>query len=67
MIELEFGDLTDDAGHDLDGAGTGADDRDPLAGEVDGMVPLRGMESGALEFSQSLDVGKSWNVQRAGA
>ena len=44
-----------------------ADHRDPLAGEVDAVVPLRGMESGAREFVEPVDVGDQRDVQRAGA
>ena len=53
--------------HDLDGAGTGPDDRDPLAGQVDAVVPLRGMESGTAEFVHAFDVGHVRDVQRARA
>ncbi len=58
LIELKFGDLADDLGHDLDRAGTGPDDRHPLAGQVDTVVPLGGMESGAGEFVATCDLGK---------
>ena len=34
MVELKLADLADDLGDDLDGAGAGADDCDPLAGEI---------------------------------
>ena len=66
LVELKFRDFADDARHDLDGAGTGTDHRHALAGEVDVVVPLRGMESGTLEFGETRDIGKAWNVQRAG-
>ena len=38
------GDPVDDAGHELDRAGAGADDGDPLAGQVDVVAPLGGVE-----------------------
>ncbi len=68
LVELKFGDLPDDLGHDLDRAGAGADHRHPLAGEVDTVIPLGGMESGASsihEFVVALDVGNRRDVQRA--
>ena len=66
LVELKFRDVANDARHDLDGAGARADHRHPLAREVDVVVPLRGMESGASEIGESFDVGKARNVQRAG-
>lgn len=66
LVELEFGDLTDDLGHDLNGAGPGADHRDALAGKVDVVVPPRGMESGAAEFVQPVEVRNQRDVQPAG-
>ena len=53
-------------GHDLDGAGAGADHRHPLAGEVDVVVPLRGMESGAVGSRRVRRCRAARNVQRAG-
>ena len=70
LIELHLGDAGVAAyqfGKNLDGAGAGTDDRDPLAGQVDAVVPLRGMESGAAEFVHALDVGRPRDVQRTGA
>ena len=65
LVELKFGDLPDDLRHDLDRAGTSPDDRHPLAGQVDAVVPLRGMESRAGEFLTTLDVREGRDVQRA--
>ena len=42
-------------GHDLDGRGAGADDGDPLAGQVDRVVPPGRVEEVALERVDPLD------------
>ena len=67
LVELKVGDLPDDLRDDLDRAGAGADHRDPLTGQVDAVVPFRGMESGTTEFVATFDVGQGRDVQRARA
>ena len=68
LVELQRRDVLDDLGHDLDGAGAGADHRDALAGEVDAVVPLRGVERGARRSSsRALELGDQRDVQTAGA
>jgi hypothetical protein len=44
-------------GDDLYPAGPGTDDRNPLAGQVDARVPLRGVHEVAGEFRDALDIG----------
>ncbi len=68
MVELQCADLVDDLRDDLDGTGPGAHDRDPLAGEVDTVIPLRGVERlPPFEVGQALDIGgDGWDVQRTG-
>ena len=46
-----------DGGHDLDGGGAGADDRDPLAGQVGVVVPARRVADRAAEPVQPVDAG----------
>ena len=49
---LEYGEVLDvvgDRGRDLEAAGAGADERDPLAGQVDRVVPGRGVKRRPLE------------------
>ena len=68
LVELQLGRRLHDLGHDLDGAGAGSDHRHPLAGEVDAVVPLRGVESGPVGSRPSPSMsGSERNVQRARA
>lgn len=46
-----------DPGHELDRTRTGADDRDPLAGQVDVVAPPCGVEGGADEQVPSRELG----------
>ena len=50
----------------LYGGGAGADDRDPLAVEVGGVVPLGGVQDGAGEVADALDVGQLRLGEEAG-
>ena len=54
-------------GHDLDRRGAGADHGDPLAGEVDVVVPAGGVEELALEVVDAVDVGQPRLGEAAGA
>ena len=59
-------DLRGDRRDELDRRGAGADDGDALAGDVVGVVPLRGVEHPALEAVQALDLGRLRVAERAG-
>ena len=54
------------SGHDLDGAGAGADDGDPLAGEVVVVIPARAVDLVALVGVETADVGQLVVGQRPG-
>jgi hypothetical protein len=58
LEDVEVADGLRNLGHELDGAGAGADDRDALAGEVIVVVPLGGVEGPALEVAGALDAGE---------
>lgn len=66
LIQLQFTDPPDDLGHQLDGAGAGPDDGDPLTGQLDVVVPLCRMGGRAGELIEAFDVGNARDVQRAG-
>ena len=66
LEEVKLGDLGLDLGDELDRARAGADHGDALAGEVVVVVPARGVEDGALEGAEALDVGELRLAQRAG-
>ena len=58
LVDVEVaGDLLQ-LGHDLDRRGAGADHGDPLAGQVDVVVPARRVEELALEVLDAVDVGQ---------
>ncbi len=63
---LEHGQAVDvarDGGRDLESAGARADHGDPLAAQVDGVVPLRGVEGRPGEILLPVDVRKVRPVQ----
>jgi hypothetical protein len=61
----ECGDPVDDGGYELDGAGTGADDRDPFARQVHVVAPGRRVEDGSAEGLHAGQVGLDGMVQRS--
>ena len=58
--------LVDDRRHDLYRGRAGADDADALAVEAVRMIPARGVEAGAGETLQPVDLRVRWMVQHAG-
>ncbi len=65
LEDAEAGDLAGDLGHELEGAGPRADHRHSLAGQVDVMAPLGGVEGRAFEAVAALDVGQARPVELA--
>ena len=58
---LEDGEPLDpvgDRGCDLEAAGAGPDERDPLSRQVDGVIPGRGMEGRSLEGVGAVEIRK---------
>ena len=55
LVDVELGDFGLDRRHDLDRAAAGADHGDALAGEVDVVAPLGGVEGRALKVLQPRD------------
>ncbi len=64
LVDVEVRGHRRDLRHELDRAGAGADDRDPLAGQVVFVVPVRGVEGRALEPVEARQVGIARLVQR---
>ena len=71
LEDVELADDLGELGHDLHRSGTGADDADALALEVDVVVPARGVERLALERLHALDArqlaassGCRWRARR---
>ena len=58
-------DVGGDGGHELQGAGTAADHRDPLAGQVGAVDPLRGVHGESGERIATLDIGELRPVELA--
>ena len=58
LEQVETCHVGDELRHELDGRGAGAHDGDPAAGEVGGMVPLRGVEDGAGEGIEAGHLGQ---------
>jgi hypothetical protein len=56
LVDVEAPDLARDLGDDLDRAGAGADDRDPLAGELIVVVPAGGVDELALEVVEAFEI-----------
>ena len=65
LVELQPFDPVDDLGNDLMALAPKADDRDPFAGQVDAVVPLRGVEA-TPGSRPAVDVRDGRDVQRAG-
>ena len=57
LEQVELADLLGDLGHELHRAGGAADHADPLAGEAVVVVPAGGVERGALERVEAVDLG----------
>ena len=60
---LHMGGDLGDLGHELDGAGPGAHDGGPLAGEVNPVIPLRGVPRRAAEVVPARDAGQGRPVE----
>ena len=56
LIHVELPHSLGQLGDDLDGRGSGADDGDALAGQVEVMVPPGGVEDVALELVETVNV-----------
>ncbi len=67
LIDLQLADFGLDLGDELDGGRARADHRDPLAGERVFVIPLRGVEGGALEGVEALQLGQRRLAQAAHA
>ena len=67
LVEVELLDVARNLWDELDGRRAGADDGDALALEVHGVVPLGGVEGGALEALEALKVRLRGNVEAADA
>ena len=65
LIDVEMADGVGDGRADLDRGRAGADQRDPLAGEVGVVVPAGGVEELAAEGLDARDVGQVRLAQRA--
>ena len=65
LEDVETLDPPGDLGHELDGARAGADDRDPPAGHVVRVIPVRGVEGGAGEALGPRDRGQRGTAQLA--
>ena len=59
LVKLKRRNVLHDLGHDLDGAGAGADHRDALSGQIDAVVPLRGVENRTAGIRKSSSPSKS--------
>ena len=66
LVHVEVTHLGLDGRHDLDGRGAGPDDGHPPAGEVDVVVPLRGVEQVTGERLDALDLGELRRGQATG-
>ena len=66
LVDVEVGGHLLHLGHDLDRRGAGADHRDPPAGQVDGVVPRRGVEQRATEALDALDLREARRGEAAG-
>ena len=66
LVDVEVGRDLLHLGHDLDRRRAGADHRDALAGQVDGVVPPGGVEQRPGEGVEPVDVGQAWLGQAAG-
>ena len=67
LVDVEVADLLLDRRDDLDRRRAGADHRDPLARQVDVVVPAGGVEHLALEGLDALDLGQLRLREAAGA
>ena len=58
LVDVEVAGHLLQLGHDLDRRGAGADDGDPLAGQIGVVVPARGVEDLTAEALDALDLGE---------
>ena len=65
LVDVQVPDGRGDGGHHLDRRGSGADHRDPPVGQRDGVVPARGVEHGAREVAEPVDLREPGLAQRA--
>ena len=57
LVKLHLVDIFNDLGHYLDGTGPGSDDRHSFPGQVNAVVPLRGVKHRAVEVADARDSG----------